>query len=268
MSALSEAQLLCFRTFGYLLLPQLLNVNDLRVLGDELDYGLTIQFPETPFDGSRRHWTRLTDENTPFSASLMENSRFLTPAQQICGPDVLGVGIDANRYVGDTGWHPDSASSRQVAVKYIFYLDELTAEIGALRVIPGSHLLRGQERGIFEDGVKELAGADIPAHTIETQPGDVIALDIRTWHASYGGNRNRRSFNLDYFQNPVTPEEIEQLKAVGRSHAGSIHHFGLKRQYNYSKNWLFNPHQSQVRQRWIDRFEDIGYLAQVGVAEQ
>ena len=48
MSALSEAQLLCFRTFGYLLLPQLLNVNDLSVLGDELDHGLAIQFPEIP----------------------------------------------------------------------------------------------------------------------------------------------------------------------------------------------------------------------------
>ena len=165
MVALSEDQLLYFRTFGYLLLPQLLNVNDLSILGDELDHGLSIQFPETPFDGSCRQWTRLTDENTPFSASLMENSRFLTPAQQICGPEVLGVGIDANRYVGDTGWHPDSASSRQMAVKYIFYLDELTAETGALRVIPGSHLLTGQERELLLPLAEGLAGATRRYHS-------------------------------------------------------------------------------------------------------
>jgi len=265
MSALSEAQLLCFRTFGYLLLPQLLNVNDLSVLGDELDHGLAIQFPEIPFDGSRRHWPRLTDENTPFSASLMENSRFLTPAQQVCGPECTRRWYRCESICWGYRLAP-RFSSKPSGGSQVYFSDELTAEIGALRVIPGSHLLTGQKRGIFEDGVKKLAGSDIPAHTIETQPGDLIALDIRTWHASYGGNRNRCSFNLDYVQTQLRRKNIEQLKSVGRSHAGSIQHFGLKRQYNYSKNWLFNPHQSQVRQRWIDRFEDIGYLAQVGVA--
>jgi hypothetical protein len=38
-------------------------------------------------------------------------------------------------------------------------------------------------------------------------------------------------------------------------------------QYNYSRNWLDKLHQSPERQRWIDRFEEIGYLDQPGVGE-
>ena len=57
--------------------------------------------------------------------------QFLTPAQQICGEDVPGIGIDANRYVGNTGGHPDRGNRLQIAVKYIFYLDSVTADTGA-----------------------------------------------------------------------------------------------------------------------------------------
>ncbi|HIB86266.1 TPA: hypothetical protein EYO57_03495 [Candidatus Poribacteria bacterium] len=264
---LCEDQLQFFATFGYIVLQQLLTPEDLEILAAEIDQGLDVQFPHKPFDGSQRQWSRMTDETTPFSASLMEDVRFLTPAQQICGEDVLGIGIDANHYVGDTGWHSDTGNPQQIAVKYIFYLDPVTAKTGALRVIPGSHLLQETERRIFAKGIQNTPLQEVPCQTINTNPGDVIAFDVRTWHASYGGSQNRRACNLDYFQNPKASDDIELLLQLGRSHAGSINHFDTKRKFNYSKNWLKNPHQSQIRQRWIDRFHEIGYLDQPGVAE-
>jgi hypothetical protein len=267
-AVLTDSQLHFFKTFGYLVLRQLLTQGDLETIADELDAGLAAQFPHKPFDGTQRHWTRMTDEVTPFFASLMEDARFLVPAQQICGEDVLGIGIDANRYVDNTGWHPDTGNTTQIAVKYIFYLDPLTADTGALRVIPGSNLLRGAEREAFMKGVQNTPLQDVPCQAPETQPGDVIAFDIRTWHASYGGNRNRRACNLDYFQNPKTQQGIDLLLQLGSGHAGSIKHFDTKRKHNYSKNWLDNPPKSPIRQRWIDRFEELGYLDLPGVAER
>lgn len=100
-----------------------------------------------------------------------------------------------------------------------------------------------------------------------------IGVDINryvsttTWHASHGGSDNRRAWNLDYFANPQSPEEIESIRALGLGHAGSIKDFKTRRQYNYSRNWLDNPQQSPIRQRWIDRFEKIDYLDQPGVGE-
>ena len=155
--ALCKDQLQFFNTFGYVVLRQLLTFEDLKILAAELDQGLSAQFPHKPFDGSQRHWSRMTDETTPFFASLMEDVRFLTPAQQICGEDVLGIGIDANLYVGNTGWHPDTGNPEQIAVKYIFYLDSVRAETGALRVIPGSHLLQQTERQVFATGIQNTS---------------------------------------------------------------------------------------------------------------
>ena len=81
----------------------------------DLDDGLAAQYPPERHDGSERLWTRLTDEGTPYGAALMGDPRFLTPAQQLCGEDVLGV--DVNRYVGTTAWHPDTPDETRIAVK-------------------------------------------------------------------------------------------------------------------------------------------------------
>ena len=266
-TALSTEQLQFFNTFGYMVLRQFLGAEDLEHLARDHEDALTTQYPPARNDGSERLWTRMFDESTPFAASLIEDLRFLTPAQQICGDDVLGIGTDVNRYVGDTGWHPDTGDERQIAVKYIFYLDPVDASTGALRVIPGSHLLRGAERKAFAEAVSKMAPEDVPCEAVATEPGDVAAFDIRTWHASLGGGDNRRAWNLDYFRNPESDDEIEQLCALGLGHAGSILHFKHLRQYTYSRNWLDNPHKSPVRQCWIDRFDEIGYLDQAGVGE-
>lgn len=72
---------------------------------------------------------------------------------------------------------------------------------------------------------------------------------------------------MDFFANRKTPEEIEDLRQVGRKHARTRDKQDLERKFNYSRNWLDNPHRSPERQRWIDRFEEIGYLDQPGVGE-
>ena len=145
-TALTQEQLRFFEAFGYLVLRQFLGANDVEHLDRDHRDGLAAQYAPERHDGSERLWTRLTDEGTPYGASLMEDPRFLTPAQQICGEDVLGIGVDVNRYIGTTGWHPDTPDETRNAVKFIFYLDPLDADTGALRVIPGSHLLRGRSQ--------------------------------------------------------------------------------------------------------------------------
>ena len=75
----------------------------------------------------RDEWVRGADAVT---AALMEDPRFLTPAQQICGDDVLGIGVDINRYVSSTTWHPATGDENQIACKFIFYLDALGADSG------------------------------------------------------------------------------------------------------------------------------------------
>ena len=49
---------------------------------------------------------------TPFFAHLPEDPRFYQVAEQLYGDDVFGMAADANRYVGDTRWHPTTALTR------------------------------------------------------------------------------------------------------------------------------------------------------------
>ena len=170
---LDASQLQFFTTFGYVLLPGLLTPHDLEIVEREHRDGLAAAFPDEPFAGELGQWTRMSSEQTPFFASLTEDPRFLSPAQQICGEDVLGNGTDAHFKVEDTDWHCDSgwqlgSEDAQLGVKYHFHLDSATAETGALRFIPGSHLLRGPQRQQLADVVAETPDGDVPCQAVPT----------------------------------------------------------------------------------------------------
>ena len=178
---LDQNQLHFFKTFGYAVLRKLLKPDELEIIDREHRDGLAAAFPDEPFDGTLGQWTRMMNEATPFFASLTEDPRFLTPAQQICGEDVLGNGTDAHFSVGNTDWHSDSnwqpdSEEVQLAVKYHFHLDPVTADTGALRFIPGSQLLKGAEREMFQEALDKVPLESVPCQAVPTQPGDAIPL--------------------------------------------------------------------------------------------
>jgi ectoine hydroxylase-related dioxygenase (phytanoyl-CoA dioxygenase family) len=107
------------------------------------------------------------------------------------------------------------------AMKWIFYLDPVGQDSGALRVIPGSHLLDGDERVAFAEAVAAMPAEDVPCSVCATEPGDVVAFNIRTWHCSIGGGDNRSGLNMDIFRLPETAQEKDALCQLGKGHASS-----------------------------------------------
>jgi ectoine hydroxylase-related dioxygenase (phytanoyl-CoA dioxygenase family) len=92
-------------------------------------------------------------------------------------------------------------------VKLSFYLDDLTGESGAIRIIPGSHfhkqafartLRRDFDNPARIKDIYGVEGKDIPSITVESTPGDLIVWNFRTIHASYNGGERRRLFSLNY----------------------------------------------------------------------
>ena len=57
----------------------------------------------------------------------------------------------------------------------------------------------------------------IPGYACESDPGDVVAFDLRMYHASYGGSRDRHMCSVVYYVDPNTPQELEpiRLNAIG-----------------------------------------------------
>ena len=139
---LTPEQLETYRTVGYVLLKQWIPQPLLRALQSETEAGLLAQFPDTPIT-SQWMWSRASatpSRVTPTLCAAQELPEFLTPARQLQGDDVVGLGVDLNRYLGDINYHPDgqgpTAEWGLDASKFMIYLDPVRAETGCLHIVP------------------------------------------------------------------------------------------------------------------------------------
>ena len=136
-------------------------------------------------------------------------------------------------------------------MKFAYYLEPVDAESGALRLIPGSH-----KNPMHTDLRENLNGlgleiCDVPGYVCKSEPGDVVAFDMRCWHASWGGSADRRMCTIVYYNNPKTPVEDAATRNRARSNARSPEQFNRSGEPLYDPHWVANPMGSEKRQRWI-----------------
>ncbi|HYE07712.1 MAG TPA: phytanoyl-CoA dioxygenase family protein [Planctomycetota bacterium] len=161
----------------------------------------------------------------PVLCGLLDDPRVHGVATSILGEDFNYMGSDGNFYTGDTGWHSDGAHKGIRFIKIAFYLDPLTPETGALRVIPGSHRVGDRysdqlsaEFARRGGGAFGLNGSDLPCASYTVRPGDLMIFDHNTKHAAFGGGSNRRMFTMNLCQKyPL--ERIEELQDYLVGHA-------------------------------------------------
>ena len=207
---LTPQQIHFFHTFGYLGLSQLLS---------DRSEEITAAFEEIwaqnggghngqPHNGQARSCIVPFIDQHEALCSLLDDPRILGIAAPLLGADFNYMGSDGNYYVGDTGWHSDGwkKATDPTHLKIAFYLDPLTRDSGALRVIPGSHRQGEPYADWLQEKVKgsqdewAIGGADVPAMALETQPGDVVCFNHNTKHAAFGGSKRRRMFTINLCQ--------------------------------------------------------------------
>ena len=257
---LTDQQIAHYRTFGFLTFRQYFQPNEVETLRREFLSSMEAVYRHHPFDGSRRHWLTMFRPEAPFFAGLMEDARFDGMAQALLGDDAIGCCIDANRYISDTGWHPDTLSKQTNILKIVFYLQPVGAESGALRVVPGTHHpeLFDKLRTQWKDAAPNIA--DAPAYVFDSQPGDVLAFDARLWHASLGGSKDRWMCTLFYTAAPKTPEEETAIRELARGQRTLGKAFDHPEDPYYHPAWLANPDGSARRTYWINRQREFGFI--------
>jgi hypothetical protein len=192
-----------FRAFGFLVLRRFF---DPGPVADELDAVLPdIVAARSESGGIRFQYVPMMTERTPASLALLDRSDVV--AATLLGGAVLPTRAKGARYWGDTPWHTDS-DAPLASIGFLAYLDPLDAETGALRVLPGS-----QCPG-YAEAIRNLAaGGDLQLESsgvvLPSKPGDLIVLEERLWHASFGGNV-RRQWRVDFLRVPVD-EETDRL---------------------------------------------------------
>lgn len=233
----TESEINFFKIFGYLSFPQLM-VDRIQAIQDAFE---TVWKERggghngSPHEGTARSCIVPFIDQSEELCSLLDDPRILAIAKTLLGDDFNYMGSDGNFYVGDTGWHSDGGHKLEdpMHIKIAFYLDPLTRDSGALRVIPGSHLIGDN----YADGLSqqigksqemwEIHGKDVPAVVFETTPGDLVLFNHNTKHAAYGGGKRRRMFTMNLCQR-YPDEKLEALQAYI---AGSAR-FWIDRKYS------------------------------------
>ena len=263
---LNESELRHYETFGFVVLNELFTADEVATLSDEFDSGLARAYAHRPFDGTERHWLMMLGPDTPLFATLLEDPRFAEVAEQLYGEDVIGIGCDANQYVGNTHWHPDhriDPAEDCFGVKFAFYLEPVDAESGALRLIPGSHKNPLHDDVRWSRDEMEADVPDLPAFVCDSEPGDVVAFDMRTWHASWGGSNGRRMCTCVYYNNPRTPEEESATRKRAESNKKTLERFHRPDDPYYHPAWVANPDGNPRRRKWLSRLSELGFLETV-----
>lgn len=216
---LTAAQIHYFNTFGYLRLPGLFKPDIARLTegfedvfrehGQEaMDYRVALH------NNERRVNMMGIVERSEKMRWLLDDARVHAILAPLFRTPYGYTGSDGNLFYCESSWHYDSFGAPLDIrhIKLSFYLDPLTAETGAIRVIPGTHhyhdvfsqmtreALYTPEEIVANVGVEPSA---IPSVPLATEPGDLVCWDFRTQHASFRGDARRRLFSLSFREEPA-----------------------------------------------------------------
>ncbi|GGU81805.1 hypothetical protein GCM10010260_12880 [Streptomyces filipinensis] len=211
--SVTEADVTHFRTFGFLHLRGV--QKDVAPQIADAFEGVFERFPLVGRQG-RAGVARIAERHEVLQEALLADGRCPQVARQLLGTNVAYVGGDGVRYDGATYWHRDGNHRNLRLLKIVQYLEPLGPDSGALRIIPGTH----RRGGSWDTFAAEMANPDqhfgmkpteVPAFVIESSPGDLIAFDPHSYHASFGGADNRRQITTTYTAVPESMAARQEL---------------------------------------------------------
>jgi ectoine hydroxylase-related dioxygenase (phytanoyl-CoA dioxygenase family) len=226
---LSAAESEYFRIFGFLKVPGLMGdgIDEITTAFDEL-FATSDDIQRLARDdrlhrptGPDRDVPRLSltrvHERHPVLQAASEDPRVTTAAEQLLGGPVELNNSNANIFACDVSWHPDDifVQPTEGHVKVFLYLDEVTPDTGAIRIVPMSYDQTSESARALRDqmlarmfrpdapvpadvplvGVPQI---EIPFWSCHSTPGDAIFVDVRSLHASFGGDAHRRLLALGF----------------------------------------------------------------------
>jgi hypothetical protein len=212
-NGLNDQQVAYFETFGFLKLPGLFR-DDIDEIITGFEEVFAAEHPRMelyePLHGEERRLIipQFISKNERLHR-LLDDPRVRGIVSSLLGSDYEYAESDGNLFDCESTWHSDmyGAPLHLHHVKLSFYLDTLREDSGAIRVIPGTNFFNENfalnlRKRIWdptkiasEFGVPDR---ELPSFPIETDPGDVVAWDFRTIHASFYGGKRRRLFSINF----------------------------------------------------------------------
>ena len=270
----SHQQISHFRTFGFVVLRQLLDGVEVTQLTAEVTSAIGDAFGGVGTDvdpdgtgGIRGDYLPLSVDRAPLSQALMaDDARFFQGSVALIGgPTVPTVPI-ATCFTTNAGWHTDDGTDVG-GVKFLVHLHARTAPTGALRVVPGSHdpgfQARVQRYWSQDPALQGFAPWPVPGIALDTAPGDVIAFDVQLFHSSAGGS-NRLAWTIEYL--PWLGLGDPARLAAGRDAVIDIADFDDERydreRWPTWREWAAGARAVPSRQTAVERLRLLGVLGE------
>jgi hypothetical protein len=194
---------------------------------------------------------------------VCDDARLIDAAEKLLGGPVIPECPEGALYFYEAGWHTDDGIGVR-GVKFAAYFDPLRADNGALRFLPGSQHPDYQARLADYrrnqgDGEGAADQASFPGHVIETAPGDILAFDLHTWHASFGG-RDRLAWTVVYQRRDETEDQRERtLRSMADSFEQDFRGFDRER-YPIWRDWLADAPTDPRRSRIVESMRAAGVV--------
>jgi hypothetical protein len=205
--ALTVEQKRFYEIYGFLVLPGLLagRIQAITAGFEAVWEQRALASGDPAHDGTARSSVESFIDQDEVLSGLLDDPGIHGAACSLLGDDFNYMGSDGNYYVGDSSWHRDGGYRVLRFLKFAIYLDPLTAQTGALRVVPGSQELddafcRNALAVSNDPKSVGLTGAQMPAQVIESNPGDVVVFNLNILHSSWGGGARRRMFAFNLCQ--------------------------------------------------------------------
>jgi hypothetical protein len=271
---LTHQQILHFNAFGYVVMRGLLSQDETATLRREVTDALTDAFGQLstePNDlgGISGDYLPLTANRAPFCQSLVADDRrtFLASAELLGGPTVPGPGT-ATCYTGDSSWHTRQGR-RMGGVTFWIDTGPRTADTGALRFIPGSHLPEFWQRLCAYGGAEPVGSGfeewEWPHVVVETEPGDVVAFHVHLMTCNQGG-LPRLTWTIEYRPWPGLgdPDQMRIARDFVLDDGEYDHEDYDRDRWPVWRDWAGQADPSPSRQLAIDRLKLLGVLPDGG----
>jgi ectoine hydroxylase-related dioxygenase (phytanoyl-CoA dioxygenase family) len=215
-----------FDTFGFLFKRQLYTAEEMETIGQAAEQVWTGELGRAPACDEDMHVAPFVERNETL-LSLADDERIYDTISSLLGEDFIWSGSEGNRGFAKERpvhhWHTDRPGETELEytrIKIMIYLDPTVKDLGAIRVIPGSHRMPLHEAlQPFQKRHVErtpdffgMDGADVPCYPVESRPGDVLFFNQSLFHSVYGKTGSRRYIALKYAERPRCDAQLSSLK--------------------------------------------------------
>ncbi len=267
---MTPQQVAHFQTLGFLQCPRLFSPPEMSALSDAFDAAMRRERGGAPAPGPgdrRQQVASFFDLDPEAFYPLLDDERLVNVFETLLGEDFILLESEGLLHTEGSRWHHDArAPTGLFSMRAAIYLDRLGPGDGCLDIIPGSHFLEFGEaltrtpRDYGEDGFGDrlldlgVEPEEIPGrHSLRNEPGDVIFMNHKVYHAALTGKPGRRAIHVNCVQNTTPVRNREHFDWLT----------GVLEQSSRARGRLYSDRLIETagprRRRMLARAIELGY---------